>query len=69
MTSPATRPPTLDEIAAIARDEATFGPPEVNWGILPGGPVSKKLTDTLLFRDAMYYARTGRTLDGKRAAG
>jgi len=53
---------------AIAADEATFGLSEVNWGILPGGLVSKKLTDTLLFRHAMYYACTGRTLDGKRAA-
>ena len=69
MTAPATRAPTLDDIAAIARDEATFGPPEVNWGILPGGPVSKTLTYTLLFRGSMYYARTGRTLDGKQAAG
>jgi trans-feruloyl-CoA hydratase/vanillin synthase len=53
---------------AIAADDAIFGLSEVNWGILPGGLVSKKLTDTLMFRDAMYYACTGRTLDGKRAA-
>ena len=53
---------------AIAADEATFGLSEVNWGILPGGLVSKKLTDTVLFRHAMYYACTGRTLDGIRAA-
>ena len=53
---------------AIAADEALFGLSEVNWGILPGGLVSKKLTDTLLFRHAMYYACTGRTLDGRRAA-
>ena len=53
---------------AIAADEALFGLSEVNWGILPGGLVSKKLTDTILFRHAMYYACTGRTLDGRRAA-
>ena len=52
---------------AIAADEAVFCLSEVNWGILPGGLVSKKLTDTVLFRHAMYYACTGRTLDGKRA--
>ncbi len=52
---------------AIAADEALFCLSEVNWGILPGGLVSKKLTDTLLPRHAMYYACTGRTLDGKRA--
>ena len=52
---------------AIAADEAVFCLSEVNWGILPGGLVSKKLTDTVLFRHAMYYACTGRTLDGRRA--
>ncbi len=52
---------------AIAADEALFCLSEVNWGILPGGLVSKKLTDALLLRHAMYYACTGRTLDGKRA--
>ena len=52
---------------AIAADEAVFCLSEINWGILPGGLVSKKLTDTVLFRHAMYYACTGRTLDGRRA--
>ena len=53
---------------AVAANEATFSLSEVNWGILPGGLVSKKLADTLLLRHAMFYACTGRTLDGKRAA-
>jgi trans-feruloyl-CoA hydratase/vanillin synthase len=53
---------------AIAAEDATFCLSEVNWGILPGGLVSKKLTDTLLLRHAMFYACTGRTFDGRRAA-
>ncbi len=53
---------------AIAADEAIFCLSEVNWGILPGGLVSKKLSDTILPRHAMFYACTGRTLDGRRAA-
>ena len=53
---------------AIAADEATFCLSEVNWGILPGGIVSKLVSDTLRPRDAMLYACTGRTFDGKKAA-
>jgi len=53
---------------AIAADEAIFCLSEVNWGILPGGLVSKKIADAILPRHAMYYACTGRTLDGVRAA-
>ena len=52
---------------AIAADEAIFSLSEVNWGILPGGLVSKKMADVLLPRHAMLYACTGRTFDGKRA--
>ena len=32
---------------AIAAEEATFGLSEVNWGILPGGLVSKVVTMTM----------------------
>ena len=53
---------------AIAANEATFCLSEVNWGILPGGMVSKFVSDTLSPRDAMFYACTGRTFDGKKAA-
>ena len=52
---------------AIAAHEATFCLSEVNWGILPGGLVSKKLSDTLMPRHAMLYACTGRSFGGKRA--
>jgi trans-feruloyl-CoA hydratase/vanillin synthase len=39
----------------------------VNWGILPGGFVSKALTDALSLRDAVWLAMTGETFDGKMA--
>ena len=53
---------------AIAADEATFGLSEVNWAILPGGIVSWNVAQMISFRDAMYYACTGETFDGKQAA-
>ena len=52
---------------AIAAHEATFGLSEVNWGILPGGLVAWNTSDLLSFRDAMYYAVTCDTFDGKKA--
>jgi trans-feruloyl-CoA hydratase/vanillin synthase len=53
---------------AIAADEATFGLSEVNWGILPGGIVSKVIQMTMSHRDALFYAMTGRPFTGKQAA-
>ncbi|HEX9644540.1 MAG TPA: p-hydroxycinnamoyl CoA hydratase/lyase [Acidimicrobiia bacterium] len=53
---------------AIAAEEATFGLSEVNWGILPGGNVSRALTEVLGHRDVMYLILTGEPFDGKRAA-
>jgi trans-feruloyl-CoA hydratase/vanillin synthase len=53
---------------AIAADEAQFGISEINWGIIPGGNVTRALVATLRHRDAMYYAMTGRTFDGRKAA-
>jgi feruloyl-CoA hydratase/lyase len=53
---------------AVAADEAVFGLSEVNWGILPGGIVSWNIAQTLNFRDGMYYALTGDTFDGRKAA-
>ncbi len=52
---------------AIAADEAIFGISEVNWGIIPGGLVSKVVTETMTYRKALYYACTGKTFDGKEA--
>ena len=53
---------------AIAADEAQFGLSEINWGILPGGQVTKAITACMPHRDAMYYAMTGATFDGRKAA-
>ena len=52
----------------ITADEAVFGLSEVNWGILPGGNISKVFADLCNSRDALFYAMTGRTFDGKKAA-
>jgi len=52
----------------IAAETATFGLSEVNWGILPGGNVSKVFCDMVSFRNALFYAMTGRTIDGRKAA-
>ncbi len=52
---------------AFAADEAVFGLSEVNWGILPGGIVSWNVVQCMNFRDAMWYAITGETFDGKKA--
>jgi feruloyl-CoA hydratase/lyase len=53
---------------AVAADEATFGLSEVNWGILPGGIVGWNVTQVMSYRDALYYACTGETFNGKEAA-
>ncbi len=53
---------------AIAAEDAVFGLSEVNWGIIPGGIVSKVLTEVMSQRDALYYAMTGENFDGRKAA-
>jgi len=53
---------------AVAAEEATFGLSEINWGILPGGFVSRDVAAVLSYRDALFYIMTGRTFDGKQAA-
>jgi feruloyl-CoA hydratase/lyase len=53
---------------AVAAEEAQFSLSEINWGIFPGGLVSKMLTETLGWRDAMYYSLTGEAFDGRKAA-
>jgi feruloyl-CoA hydratase/lyase len=53
---------------AIAAEEALFGLSEINWGILPGGQVTKAITAVMSHRDAMYYAMSGKTFDGIKAA-
>jgi trans-feruloyl-CoA hydratase/vanillin synthase len=53
---------------AIAADEAQFGISEVNWGIIPGGQVTRSLIQAMSMRNAMYYTLTAETFDGKQAA-
>jgi len=53
---------------AIAAEDAQFGVSEINWGIIPGGQVTRVLVLTMSLRNAMYYTLTGETFDGKQAA-
>jgi feruloyl-CoA hydratase/lyase len=53
---------------AIASDDAQFGLSEINWGIIPGGNVTKAVMDVCGERAAMYYIMTGKKFDGSRAA-
>jgi len=52
---------------AIAADTAVFGLSEVNWGIFPGGLVSRDLALMMSYRDALYYTLTGKNFDAQRA--
>jgi trans-feruloyl-CoA hydratase/vanillin synthase len=53
---------------AIAADEAIFGLSEINWGVYPGGMVTKAVAEAVPYRDAMYIIMTGRPFDGREAA-
>jgi feruloyl-CoA hydratase/lyase len=49
---------------AIAADEATFGVSEINWGIIPGGNVTKALSQAMSHKAALYYIMTGEPFGG-----
>ena len=51
----------------VTAEDAVYGLSEINWGIIPGGIVSKVIVDVMAHRDAMFYAMTGRTFDGTKA--
>jgi trans-feruloyl-CoA hydratase/vanillin synthase len=53
---------------AIAAEDAQFGLSEINWGIIPGGNVTRCVVEMMNPRDAMMYVLTGRTFDGRKAA-
>ncbi|MCJ2181788.1 p-hydroxycinnamoyl CoA hydratase/lyase [Novosphingobium sp. 1949] len=53
---------------AICSQEAKFGLSEINWGILPGGGVTKVVVDLLSMRDAMWLTLTGDLIDGAQAS-
>ncbi len=52
---------------AIAATDAPFGVSEINFRMLPAGPVSRSLGQILRPRDALLYALTGRPFDGAQA--
>ena len=53
---------------AIAANEAVFGLSEINWGIIPAGNAAKAAAETMGYRNALYYAMTGESFDGRQAA-
>jgi feruloyl-CoA hydratase/lyase len=53
---------------AFAAEDSQFGLSEINWGILPGGGATKVARELTTFRNAMYHALTGETIDGRKAA-
>jgi trans-feruloyl-CoA hydratase/vanillin synthase len=52
---------------AIAAEDAVFGLSEINFGMFPGGTVSKSMANLMRPRDALWYGMLGRTFDGKKA--
>jgi len=52
---------------AIASEDAKFGLSEINWGILPGGNVTRAVAEVMSARDGLYYIMTGETFDGRKA--
>ncbi len=53
---------------AIAAEDARFGLSEINWGILPGGNVTRAVAEVMRHRDALYHIMTGELFDGRKAA-
>jgi feruloyl-CoA hydratase/lyase len=53
---------------AVAAKEAKFGLSEINWGILPGGNVTRAVAEVMRHRDSLYYIMTGEVFDGRKAA-
>jgi len=52
---------------AVAAEDAQFGISEINWGIIPGGNVTRAIAATMNRRDALYYIMTGIPFDGRKA--
>jgi trans-feruloyl-CoA hydratase/vanillin synthase len=53
---------------AIAAEEAIFGLSEINFGIFPGGGTMWATAHNFTRKWGLYYALTGETFDGRRAA-
>jgi feruloyl-CoA hydratase/lyase len=52
----------------FAGDNAKFVASEINFGVFPGGGVTKTLVELLGWRNAVYLTLTGEPIDAKRAA-
>jgi trans-feruloyl-CoA hydratase/vanillin synthase len=52
---------------AIAAEDTTFGLSEINFGMFPGGTVSKSMANLMRPRDALWYGMLGRTFTGTTA--
>lgn len=52
---------------AVAAEDAQFGISEINWGIIPGGNVTRAIAATVNRRNALYYIMTGLPFDGRKA--
>lgn len=59
--------PVVSCDVAIAADDAVFGISEINWGHIPGGLVGWNMAQSMMFRDAMWYAISGDTFTGREA--
>jgi trans-feruloyl-CoA hydratase/vanillin synthase len=52
---------------AFAAEGAQFGLSEINWGIIPGGNVTRCVAAKMNQADCLYYIMTGETFDGVKA--
>ncbi|MCB1390514.1 MAG: p-hydroxycinnamoyl CoA hydratase/lyase [Rhodobacteraceae bacterium] len=52
---------------SLAAEDAQFGLSEINWGIIPGGNVTRSLAAKVNQSDALYYIMTGEPFDGRKA--
>ena len=52
---------------SLAAEDAQFGLSEINWGIIPGGNVTRSFAAKVNQADALYYIMTGEPFDGRKA--
>ncbi|MEC4590074.1 MULTISPECIES: p-hydroxycinnamoyl CoA hydratase/lyase [Nitrospirillum] len=52
---------------AVTDEKAVFGLSEINWGVIPGGVVSKAISTVMGDRQALYYVMSGEKFDGAKA--